>query len=234
MTSRPDLATRLASVPLLAPLSDDARKRLTMRADPVKVQRGALVVQHQEVSDDVYFVLSGELTAILISGRGREFALGEIKAGQYFGEIAAFSDGERSATIYARTDAELVRVPGKAFRTLVEQEPNVARTLIVDMVGRIRQLTQRSFELTAFKLADRLALFLLRAGLEAGVFEAGGELKPAPTHANIAARVGANREAVSRELSALGQQGVIATRRAAITFLDPEALLALARDADEA
>ena len=216
MIKRSDLASRLAEFPILASLDE--------------AERGELVVQHLDQSDDLYLVLSGQMTAILISGRGREVALGEIVRGMYFGEIAAIGGGDRSASIFARTRAELARIPGRTLRALLDEQPGVTRALLDDMVKRVRLLTQRSFELTALKLADRLTLFLVRAGLEHGVLVEGGELRPAPTHAEIAARVGANREAVSRELSALVQQGVIATRRGCITFLQPDTLVRQADD----
>lgn len=230
MIKRSDLPAHLAEFSIFASLGTDALNELANRTDIVRAERGELVVQHLDKSDDFYLMLSGKMMAILISGRGREVSLGEMERGHYFGEIAAIGGGERSASIFARTTAELARIPGRTLRTLLDEEPTVARVLLDDMVQRVRQLTQRSFELTALKLADRLTLFLVRAGLERGVLHAGGELRPAPTHAEIAARVGANREAVSRELSSLVQVGIIQTRRGCITFVDPDRLLQDAKD----
>lgn len=230
MTKRGDLPKRLAQFSLFASLKPDALSDLVNRVDIIRAERGELIVQHLDRSDDFYLILSGQMTAILISGRGREVALGELGPGNYFGEIAAIGGGERSASIYARKSAELARISGRTLRSLLDEHPVVTRVLLDDMVGKVRLLTQRSFELTALKLADRLTLFLLRAGLEKGVLVEGGVLSPAPTHAEIAARVGANREAVSRELSALVQEGIISTRRGAITFLNPDHLIHLADD----
>lgn len=230
MIKRGELASRLAEFSIFASLDDSALTDLAGRIDLVRAERGELVVQHLDTSDDLYLVLSGQMTAILISGRGREVALGEMVRGDYFGEIAAIGGGERSASIFARKTAELARIPGRTLRALLDDQPRVTRSLLDDMVTRVRLLTQRSFELTALKLADRLVLFLVREGLEQGVLVEGGELRPAPTHAEIAARVGANREAVSRELSTLAQAGIIGTRRGCITFLEPDRLI---QDADD-
>ena len=230
MVKRSDLATRLADFPIFASLDEDARIDFASRIDLVRAERGELIVQHLDESDELYLVLSGELTAILISGRGREIALGEMVPGMYFGEIAAIGGGDRSASIFARKQSDLARVPARVLRDLLDTQPGVTRILLDDMVKRVRLLTQRSFELTALKLADRLTLFLVRAGLEHGVLVEGGELRPAPTHAEIAARVGANREAVSRELSLMVQSGLIATRRGCITFLEPDRLIEQADD----
>ena len=50
-------------------------------------------------------------------------------------------------------------------------------------------------------------------------------LDPAPSHGLIAAHVGANREAVSRALSALARQGIVQTGRASIRILRPDGLV---------
>ncbi|WP_316014111.1 Crp/Fnr family transcriptional regulator [Roseobacter sp. HKCCA0434] len=225
MTKRSDIPSRLRQVPLLSSLSDGSLDALAKRVDIVRPRRGELVVQHLDASDDFYLVLEGRVMAILISGRGREVALGEMGPGAYFGEIAAIGGGERSASVFARSAAMLARIPGRTLRALLQDEPELARLLLADMVERVRDLTQRSFELTALKLADRLRLYLVRKGLEHGVLESDGVLKPAPTHAEMAAHVGANREAVSRELSLMVQQELIETRRGSVTFLRPDVLL---------
>ena len=230
MIKRCDLPSSLAEFDIFASLDADALSDLANRVDIVRPERGELVVQHLDKSDDFYLVLSGQLTAILISGRGREVALGEMQRGTYFGEIAAIGGGERTASIFARTPAELARLPARTLRALIRDQPGVAQVLLGDMVEKVRNLTQRSFELTALKLADRLTLFLVRAGLEQSVLVEGGELRPAPTHAEIAAQVGANREAVSRELSVLAQMGIIGTRRGCITFFEPDRLIQHAHD----
>ena len=229
MIKRSDLPSLLSEFKIFGSLDDSTLCDLAGRVEIMRVERGELVVQHLDKSDDCYLVVSGQMTAILISGRGREVALGEIARGHYFGEMASIGGRERSATIFARTPAELIRISGRTFRALLDEQPSVTRALLEDMVERIRLLTQRSFELTALKLSDRLTLFLVRIGLEHGVLIEGGQLHPAPTHAEIGSRIGANREAVSRDLSLLAQMGVIETRRGRITYLNPEHLLKEAR-----
>jgi CRP-like cAMP-binding protein len=49
-------------------------------------------------------------------------------------------------------------------------------------------------------------------------------LADAPTHAGIAASIGANRETVSRTMTRLGRKGLVRTARQKIEIRDPDAL----------
>ena len=60
--------------------------------------------------------------------------------------------------------------------------------------------------------------------IEEGKFSKGAIIENAPTHAEIAGSVGANREMVSRSISRLVKGGVIKSARQKIEILDPEAL----------
>ena len=184
-----------------------------------------MVVQHLDDDDDVYIILSGSLIASIISPEGREVAFDVMIAGEYFGEIAAIDGGGRSASVAALVDAEVGLISGNRFRELVGQHPKISSALVRDLVARIRRLTERNYENIALRIKHRVQLELLRLANRAGVLHDGGVLTPAPTHAQIAARVGANREAVTREISALVKSGFIKTSRQSIAFQNAEGLI---------
>jgi CRP-like cAMP-binding protein len=75
------------------------------------VNRGQVVVRQGDRTDDLFVVLTGELT--VAAGR-RQKAL--IAPGEIFGEMAVITDAPRSATVRALTAARLIRIPGAAFR----------------------------------------------------------------------------------------------------------------------
>ena len=146
-------------------------------------------------------------------------------ASDYFGEIAALDGGSRSATVSALTEAEVAAISANTFRALIADNPVISSALISDLIGRIRRLTERNYENIALRIKHRVQLELLRLANRDGVLHDGGVLTPAPTHAQIAARVGANREAVTREFSVLSKRGFIKANRQSITFLDAEGLI---------
>ena len=141
------------------------------------------------------------------------------------GRVQLIDGGGRSASVAALLAAEVGSISGKRFRELIDSHPKIASALVYDLVARIRRLTERNYENIALRIKHRVQLELLRLANRAGVLHDGGILTPAPTHAQIAAQVGANREAVTREISALAKSGLIKASRQSITFHDAEALV---------
>jgi len=109
----------------------------------------------------------------------------------------------------------------------VSATPEAALWLARRLTAQVRDLTERVFELNALRVSSRLHCELLR--LCHGV---GGEAKcvtiePAPTHSDLAARIGTHREAVTREMGDLADKGILAQERRRITILDTVALARL-------
>jgi CRP-like cAMP-binding protein len=74
-------------------------------------------------------------------------------------------------------------------------------------------LTERIFELSALDVRSRLHCELLRLGLLAGVAGNQARIVQAPTHHELANRIGTHREAVTRELRALAKRGLLSQVR---------------------
>jgi CRP/FNR family cyclic AMP-dependent transcriptional regulator len=77
------------------------------------------------------------------------------------------------------------------------------------LVSRIRNLTSRAFELATLPVAGRVQSELLRLAREADVGSDRLVIQPMPTHADLAARIGTHREAVTRELNLLAGEGIL-------------------------
>jgi CRP/FNR family cyclic AMP-dependent transcriptional regulator len=93
------------------------------------------------------------------------------------------------------------------------------------LVGEVRRLTDKVFELSALSVQARLLCELLRLARAAGSTGASMvTIRPAPTHAVLASRIAAQREAVSRELQTLAGRGLLRHDRRTLEFPDLEAL----------
>ena len=98
-------------------------------------------------------------------------------------------------------------------------------------MSRIRLLTERVFELNALAVRSRLHCELLRLSLEAGVRDNRAVISPAPTHAELASRIGTHREAVTRELQYLKQEGVVEPKDKSLAIADIGKLTGIVRAA---
>jgi CRP/FNR family transcriptional regulator, cyclic AMP receptor protein len=203
-------------------LSAEDRRALMVRARTIRARKGQMVLGAGETSREVFVVQEGRLQVLLYAANGREISLRDLRIGQLFGELAAIDGEARSASIIAVTDARLIAIPDDVFRSVIASSAKAAEWMLRRLTAQVRSLTNRVFELSALHVQARLHCELLRLARTHG--NADAVVDPAPTHAELASRIGTHREAVTRELSALARQNIVRSRRRRLEFLDIEKL----------
>jgi CRP-like cAMP-binding protein len=224
----PDLLARYPSV--TAALPESLVQQLGGHATLVRARGGQTLTSMGSSSTNVFLVLEGRVQVAIFSLEGREVILRDLSAGAIFGELAALDSQPRSATIVALGDCLLASVPGEVFRNAACGTPAAAGWLARRLVGQIRDLTEKVFELNALRVPSRLHCELLRlCGTQGQGTPA--VIEPFPTHAELASRIGTHREAVTREMRFLAGQGIVAQQRRRMVVTDLPALVGLVRDA---
>jgi len=193
----------------LGRLDESDRAALAERWNVRRYGRKEMIIAHDEESRDVFFVLEGRAEATVYSGSGKAVAYRDIEPGGIFGEMSAIDGAPRSASVTALDDVVLARLPESAFREIVDARPGIAWALLTHLTFQMRRMTERIFEFSTLVVRKRLIRELLRLADRDGMVS----IKPIPTHADLAARIGTHREAVSREMSWLAKQGLIARRK---------------------
>jgi putative ABC transport system ATP-binding protein len=84
--------------------------------DTVRLEAGEVLFEQGTMGDLIYVVTEGELEIIRELASGGEELLKAVTSGDYFGEIGPVFHMPRSATVRARTDAEVVGYTVRAFR----------------------------------------------------------------------------------------------------------------------
>jgi CRP-like cAMP-binding protein len=213
--------------PIVAQLPIELAETIRAHATVIRSRRGSDVVSHGDTSNQVYLLLEGQVQIRLLTREGTEAILRDLKPGEFFGELAAIDEGPRSAWVVAISDSVLARIPGETFRAAVIGIPAVADWMARRLTAQIRDLTHRWFELNALQVRSRLHCELARM---CGDAEAPVTFDPAPSHAELAARIGTHREAITREIGYLTKSGIIEQegKRLRLTVRDPGALRKLA------
>ncbi|TXI11605.1 MAG: Crp/Fnr family transcriptional regulator, partial [Novosphingobium sp.] len=156
----------------------------------------------------VYVVLEGSVSVSLVSAQGRETVLRAIGAREMFGELAAIDGEPRSADVVAAENSTLLVIPGPTFAGLLGVEPVLSLWLARYLSHQVRYLTNRIYELSTMGVGPRLQAELLRLAGEPD--QAGAAtINRIPTQAELAARIGTNRETVTREFSLLIKEGLV-------------------------
>jgi CRP-like cAMP-binding protein len=213
---------------MFAELGAEDVARLDERCLWRRVKAGDLVIEECARDTDVAFVVSGH-ARVLRGTEGRAVILKDIHPGEYFGELSALDGRPRSARIVAIADSVIARMPAKVFREAIHRHPGVCDDVLATLSARIRALNERFSEHIYLDVRERLCAELIRLSRPAGKDRI--VVSPPPTHLEIALRIGARREAVTKSLNALEREGVIARSRGAIALVDLERLRQIAAQA---
>jgi CRP/FNR family cyclic AMP-dependent transcriptional regulator len=222
----------LATLPLFRSLSADAIEKLDTRCSWRRVPGGQWLIDYQDASSNVFFVVSGAVR-VIIQSAGREVLLRQIKAGEFFGELSAIDNGPRSSGVVAVIDVTFACMSAAVFRDLVHAYPDVCDQLLALLASQIRMLANRVNEFATLDVRHRIYAELLRLSRPESGQNSCAIISPPPAHMEIAARVSTRREAVARELKALERGRLIERRRGAIVLTDVDRLRRLVNEAIE-
>lgn len=138
--SSADIARHLAATSVFRRLDGSLLDRIAESADVVLVAAGETVVEEGEAGDEAFVVVAGHLDVITTTPEGVSETVGTLGPGDVVGEMALITNEPRSATVMARRDAALMRIPAAAFRSLVFAHPEV----LLDVTRTVMQRLNRS------------------------------------------------------------------------------------------
>ncbi len=189
-----------------------------------RYNQNEIVVDFEDQSDDVFFILSGEVRVQIRTAAGKEIILADLRAGQFFGEYAAIDHIKRSANVTALSRSELCIMPAAVFMEILFASPVACARILRLLTGRVRELNARLTEHSVFDLKHRLYSELLRLSQPRHGHASERVITPPPFHHVLSARIGCRREQVTRELTLLSADKLIAKTRGALVILRPDVL----------
>ncbi|WP_344607870.1 Crp/Fnr family transcriptional regulator [Streptomyces glaucus] len=189
-------------------------------------------------SSHVMIILQGWVTVSVVTDRGAtRLILGLRGPGELLGEMAALDPHPRSATVRALGPTDAQVISGDAFRRFLALHPRVSNLVIRQLTFRLRSADQERSALASLTVLQRLAGRLA----ELSRTEPAGPYAPSPAGPSpagpvvhlaqdeLAATIGATREAVAKALRLLRAQDIVRTGNRMVEIRDP-ALLALLAD----
>lgn len=214
------LEPTLESIELLGGLSAPALAQLARQCAWRSYRPGQQVISRESKDRQVCFIVRGKVRVSVYSAAGREVAFRDVGAGRCIGEISAIDGLPRSANVEAVEESMIAAIPPQVFWKLLETEPSVMANVVRLLTATIRSLSDRLFELSTLGIQNRVHAEILRLAKEAGVRNGVAAIDPAPRHVDIASRISTNREQVTKELSAMARQGLVAKRGRALVVPD--------------
>lgn len=223
-------AETLMGIKLFDDLGIEARKDVAKRCQGRQFAKGQEILHDLDETNDVYFIVSGNVRAIIFSISGKEVAFRDIPAGEVFGDLAAIDGMPRSTSVVALEDCSVLSMSAHEFWKVMEAYPSVAAGILRRLTDLVRRLSERVVEFSTLGVKNRIHAELLRLARDHMAGENTAEISPAPTHADISSRISTHREAVTRELNHLEEVGLIARPGGSITVLDVARLTKMVED----
>lgn len=176
--------------------------------------KNTIIVTEGDTTDSLYIILEGRVKAFVSDGEGHDMVLSTQGPGEYFGEMA-LDEGPRSASIMTLEPSRFLVVQKNDLRDFVMKNPAFALSLIEKLIHRARSLTASVKSLALMDVYGRVARLLLELAEETeGTLTISQHL----TQQEIASRIGASREMVSRILKDLSSGGYLTHSRTGIVL----------------
>ncbi len=117
-------ANRLRLIPLFAGLDFTDLLALGATLQTVRFPAGAEVVRQGEPGDTLYLIQRGS-AVVLVTAGAEEHEIDRMTDGDYFGEIALFSGGRRTATVRTTEPTDFYRLSHARFTVLLDSAPTL-------------------------------------------------------------------------------------------------------------
>ena len=129
-----EIEQQLASVPLLAGLEARVRRRLAEIGKRRTYGAGEEIVREGTTGTALYILLSGHAR---VERDGAE--IGQLRPGDFFGELALIEEHPRSATVVANEETDCLLFPAWEFTALLEEHPEVAVPIMRELIIRLHR-----------------------------------------------------------------------------------------------
>lgn len=151
----------------------------------------------------VYFLEAGAVRLMRFGRVGEEVVLHDARAGEFFAE-ASLDSARYHCDAVARVPSTLMKIPSKALRELLEDDPVFARQWRSQLATQLRSVRTRVERLSLKGAAERVRHLLVSEGRGACC-----EVVLPGTLKDLARDLGLTHEVLYRTLAALEREGVL-------------------------
>jgi predicted acylesterase/phospholipase RssA/CRP-like cAMP-binding protein len=116
---------------------------LEQNADWLSLNRDDYLFRQGDEASDAFVVVSGMLQVRIRDPLAEERIVAEVGQGEIVGELALLTKQQRTASVVAKRDCELFRVPGDLFARTAEKFPRILLNVYRSSLDRIVRNTSR-------------------------------------------------------------------------------------------
>ncbi|UZN04100.1 Crp/Fnr family transcriptional regulator [Cellulomonas sp. S1-8] len=220
----------LSRIGYFAGLDDAALADVDRRFVSLAWAQGEALYRAGDPAEHLYVLASGRVKVVHPTERGTDVITDVLLPGDLFGTLSTLGDPTHPETAQALTTVCALRMDVEAFRSVLVAHPAVALRVLDDVAARLQAARTGAARTVSGTVEQRVAGVLLRLSDRLGQEQrTGGTLLQLPlTRADLAAMTGSTPESVSRVMSRLRRDGIVATGRRWTSVVDAARLVRLA------
>ena len=132
------LTAALSTMPLFASLDRRSVERLANATTRRTFPAGQPIVREGDSAVAFYVIVRGRVHVERAAGDST-IDLGELRTGDFFGELALIEAHGRTATVTAVEDTECILIPIWEFKALLDEHPEMARVIMEALIRRLHR-----------------------------------------------------------------------------------------------
>jgi CRP/FNR family cyclic AMP-dependent transcriptional regulator len=206
---------RIAPADPLAPLAEDTLREIASSGVVRQFPKNVVLINEGDQGDSLFIVVSGKVKVFASNEAGKEVVIDFHGPGEYVGEMA-LDGAPRSASVMTVEPTTCAVVSRANFREFILAHPDFALHLIENLIQRVRLATENVKSLALSDVYGRLVRLLLSLAQERDGRLAVPEKL---TQQDIAERIGASRDMISRLMKDLVEGGYLAVEDRTIIIL---------------
>lgn len=173
----------------------------------------------------LYYLRSGMINIITISGNGDEKTIYMLEEGSFFGEATFFQGNNHFASALTLKECVILKLDENCVRQLVEGDSDFSFYLMRVLSQKLRKLSSQIEDLSFLSMHGRLSRLLLKFVEDFGIETEEGIVLPLSiTDEQLGKLIGARREAITKALGRLRERGLLIKQNRKICVKDIELL----------
>jgi len=215
----------LGSNPLFEDLREEDLGDLVAITHSKQFRSHQTIIKQGRSGDEMYIIVSGKVRIHIHIADGEDLTVGELVAGEAFGEIALFDSETRTATVTTVEPSHFLVLGRDKFKDFLLRHPHVSIQLLTVMSKRLRSSSDLLKDSLYSDVSARLAKTLF------DIAQAYGQQTRSGLKVNIAFNdrelgeiAGVPGEVVAAQLRHWKEAGVIQVSHGCLTLLKPEEL----------
>jgi CRP/FNR family transcriptional regulator len=208
-------------VPIFNHLDDNQKDEILGLINSLKVKKGEMIYRAGELSDSLYIVSSGKIKIYRLSESGKEQLVRILRAGDFTGELALFSETIHEAYAEAMLDTWMCTIRRADLQELLIKYPSISLKLLNEFSNRLETSEKQTARFATEKVDTRIALFLAEYAKDHDT----SNFKLPMSRKDLASYLGTTPETISRKFLELEDAGLILQKpKSEIEIIDLEGL----------